>query len=84
MCIKLLDLGEIEDALRLVTRVGSVLHLSNNPWISPPEAVVEEGLESIVQYLMDMRKAKEAEAEVKTLRLLKVVLVGSPNAGKSR
>ncbi|CAN0534451.1 unnamed protein product, partial [Scytosiphon promiscuus] len=60
------------------------LHLGNNPWISPPEAVVEEGKEGIVKYLTDMRKAEEANAEVKTLRLLKVVLIGSPSAGKSR
>lgn len=82
--ICVLDLGEIDHALLMVRRIGNGLKLSNNPWINPPEAVVEEGLDGVEKYLLDMRKAEEAGAEVKTLHLLKVVLVGSPNAGKTR
>lgn len=50
----------------------------------PPEAIAEEGLVAIEAYLVDVRAAKEAGAEVKTLRLLKVVVVGSSQAGKAR
>lgn len=50
----------------------------------PPEAVVEEGLTAIEAYLKDVRAAKKAGAEIKTLQLLKVVLVGSSQAGKTR
>lgn len=60
------------------------LALERNPWIMPPEAIVEEGLMAIEAYLMDVRAAKEAGAEVETLQLLKVVLVGSSHAGKTR
>ena len=60
------------------------LRLESNPWIMPPEAVVEEGLPAVVEYLIDVRTAKEAGADVKELKLLKVVLVGSSQAGKTR
>ncbi|CAM9834872.1 unnamed protein product [Ectocarpus sp. 6 AP-2014] len=49
----------------------------------PPEGVVEKGLPEVKAYLRDVRKAEEAGAEVKTLKLLKVVLVGSSQAGKT-
>ena len=84
-------LGEVEDALGIVNlftmpRTGDARHLAleRNPWIMPPEAIVEEGLVAIEAYLADVRAAKEAGAEVKTLQLLKVVLVGSSQAGKTR
>ena len=60
------------------------LRLESNPWIMPPEAVVEEGLPAVVEYLIDVRTAKEAGADVKELKLLKVVLVGASQAGKTR
>lgn len=86
-------LGEAEDALNLIHRfsISKVrgmdyenLRLESNPWIMPPEAVVEEGLTAVVEYLTDVRIAKKAGAEVKELKLLKVVLVGSSRAGKTR
>lgn len=60
------------------------LRLESNPWVMPPEAVVEEGLPAVVEYLTDVRTAEEAGASVKELKLLKVVLVGSSQAGKTR
>ena len=47
----------------------------------PPEAVVERGVEAMKTYLRDVLKAPE---EVISLRLLKVVLVGSESVGKTR
>lgn len=79
-----LDLGEVSHALRLIKRIGTGLFLRSNPWVSPPEAVVEEGVDGVRKYFLDVKKAEEAGAEVKTLHLLKVVVVGSPNAGKTR
>ncbi|CAN0156577.1 unnamed protein product [Ascophyllum nodosum] len=46
----------------------------------PPEAVVERGVEAMKTYLRDVLKAPE---EVISLRLLKVVLVGSESVGKT-
>lgn len=84
-------LGEVEDALDLIHKFTMVdaydakrLKLERNPWIMPPEAVVEEGPMAVGAYLMDVRAAKAAGAEAKTLRLLKLVLVGSSQAGKTR
>ncbi|CAM9227687.1 unnamed protein product, partial [Sphacelaria rigidula] len=57
--------------------------LRNNPWIVPPEAVVEEGLEAVKAYLVDVLAATNAGADVTSLNLLKVVLVGSTSAGKT-
>lgn len=91
VCRLVSGLGEVEDALGIVhlftmlkTGDGRHLALERNPWIMPPEAIVEEGLPAIEAYLMDVRAAREAGAEVKTLQLLKVVLVGSSQAGKTR
>lgn len=50
----------------------------------PPEAVVEEGLQAVKSYLTEVRTANEAGAQVATVKLLKVVLVGSSQAGKTR
>ncbi|CAB1104970.1 unnamed protein product [Ectocarpus sp. CCAP 1310/34] len=76
--------GEAEHALRWLTRRSECLIvLGGNPWIMPPEGVVEKGLPAVESYLLDVRKAEEAGAEVKTLKLLKVVLVGSSQAGKT-
>lgn len=80
----ILDLGEVSHALRLIKRIGTGLFLRSNPWVSPPEAVVEEGLDGVEKYYLDVKKAEEAGADVETLRLLKVVVVGSPAAGKTR
>lgn len=50
----------------------------------PPEAVVDAGLPAVKRYLVDVQEAKNAGADVTSLRLLKVVLVGSASAGKTR
>jgi len=50
----------------------------------PPEGVVEAGLAAVKRYLLDVQEAKEAGADVTSLQLLKVVLVGSSSAGKTR
>ncbi|CAM9943033.1 unnamed protein product [Pylaiella littoralis] len=49
----------------------------------PPEAVVEAGLPAVKRYLLDVQEAKKAGADVTSLQLLKVVLVGSASAGKT-
>jgi len=49
----------------------------------PPEAVVEKGGE-VLKYLLEVQRAKEAGARIEMLQLLKVVLVGSARAGKTR
>ncbi|CBN74748.1 LRR-GTPase of the ROCO family, putative pseudogene [Ectocarpus siliculosus] len=79
----LTGLGETEDALRLVERLGDNLLLQNNPWIMPPEGVVEAGLTAVKRYLVDVQETKKAGADVTSLQLLKVVLVGSASAGKT-
>lgn len=78
-------LGEAKDALRLLTRLLQIElpALKNNPWVMPPEAVVEKG-GAVHKYLLEVEEAAEAGAEVRTLKLLKVVLVGSSRAGKTR
>ena len=50
----------------------------------PPEAVVEQGLDAIKIFLGDVQKASENGAQVRSLKLLKVVLVGAASAGKTR
>lgn len=50
----------------------------------PPEAVVEEGLPAVEKYLTEVQTAQEVGARVTTVQLLKVVLVGSSQAGKTR
>lgn len=50
----------------------------------PPEAVVERGLIAVEKYLVDVQEAKNSGAHVQTHKLLKVVLVGSSQAGKTR
>ncbi|CAN0457948.1 unnamed protein product, partial [Ascophyllum nodosum] len=49
----------------------------------PPEAVVEQGLEAMKIFLRDVQKASESGAQVRSLKLLKVVLVGAASAGKT-
>lgn len=60
------------------------IDLKNNPWVMPPEAVVEEGLEALRMFLVDAEKASEVGSAVQRRRLLKVVLVGAASAGKTR
>lgn len=60
------------------------LNLAGNPWIMPPEAVVEAGPSAIKEYLLDVQGAQNAGADVTCLNLLKVVLLGSASAGKTR
>ncbi|CAM9487752.1 unnamed protein product [Scytosiphon promiscuus] len=83
-------LGAAEDALRMVTpvnqskiRIGSNYYLPGNPWVMPPEGVVHKGAPAVNKYLLAVRDAERAGAEVKTLQLLKVVLIGSAHAGKT-
>lgn len=83
-CSLLPDFSEAEDGLRLVERLGHNLRMEDNPWVMPPEGVVEKGMLAVRRFLQDLRSAEEAGAQVKTLRLLKVVLVGSSQAGKTR
>ena len=88
------DLGDVQHALELVSKFDSdrrthvrdekVLDLRGNPWKMPPEAVVEQGLETIKIFLRDVQKASESGAQVRSLKLLKVVLVGAASAGKTR
>lgn len=63
---------------------GKTLRLRGNPWIMPPEAVVEEGLSAVETYLKDVLTAAEAGVGITTMQLLKVVFVGSSRAGKTR
>ena len=88
--------GDVHDALQLVSRFSfdfetfldvkhlKVLELEGNPWKMPPEAVVEQGLRAMKTYLGDVQNAIENGGQVESLHLLKVVLVGSPSAGKTR
>ena len=88
------DLGDVQHALELVSKFDSDRHtyvedekeldLRGNPWKMPPEAVVEQGLEAIKIFLRDVQKASESGAQVRSLKLLKVVLVGAASAGKTR
>ena len=87
------DLGNVQHALQLVSRFdsegpsyfgGTDLGLRGNPWKMPPEAVVEQGLEAIKIFLGDVLDANKDNDHVRSLQLLKVVLVGSPSAGKTR
>lgn len=50
----------------------------------PPEAVVEAGIPAVKEYLLDVQEATKAGGDVTSLQLLKVVLVGSASAGKTR
>ncbi|CAM9844456.1 unnamed protein product, partial [Scytosiphon promiscuus] len=71
-------------AIRGVIAGGVGLKIvSNNPWVMPPEGVVEKGLPAMEKYLLDVRKAENAGAPAKVVQLLKVVLVGSSQAGKT-
>ena len=49
-----------------------------------PEAVVEQGLNAIKTFLEDVLEAIANGAQVRSLQFLKVVLVGSASAGKTR
>lgn len=87
----LADLGSVEDALRMVTpvqcskvHVAGFNYLKGNPWVMPPESVVNKGVLAVNKYLLALRAAERAGAEVKALKLLKVVLIGSAHAGKTR
>ena len=88
----LLGLGGVEGSVALLKRFdrrtnfheSGGLFLEGNPWVMPPEAVVEEGLDAVDNYLTEVRTANEAGAQVATVKLLKVVLVGSSQAGKTR
>lgn len=84
-------LGEVDDAFKLVQMFkrdhlhsGNFMPLIGNPWTMPPEAVAEKGLLAIESYLTNVRTAQEAGVGLTCLKLLKVVLVGSSEAGKTR
>ncbi|CAM9907097.1 unnamed protein product [Chrysoparadoxa australica] len=49
-----------------------------NPWTSPPASVVQAGLDTVIRYWLDVRKAGQAESWK-----LKVVLVGAAGVGKT-
>ena len=86
------DLGDAHHALQLLSNFESTdsrfneraLRLRDNPWKMPPEAVVEQGLGAIKTYFGDVQNAIENGGQVRSLQLLKVVLVGSASAGKTR
>ncbi|CAN0137879.1 unnamed protein product, partial [Scytosiphon promiscuus] len=59
------------------------MKLANNPWITPPEAVVEAGHVAMEMYFVDVQEAEKAGLCVAMLQLLKVVFVGSASAGKT-
>lgn len=77
-------LGKAEDALRLVERLRNNVFLGNNRWTTPPESVVEAGVPAVERYLLDVQAAKETGDDLTLLRRLKVILVGSAAAGKTR
>ena len=56
------------------------LHLNDNPWEEPPEAVLKKGMPAVWEYFDDLF------AEGTTIRrsMIKVVLVGQEGAGKTR
>lgn len=60
------------------------IDLRGNPWMMPPEAVVEKGLKAVRSFYKDVREAVHAGGDVISRRLLKVVLVGSSSVGKTR
>ena len=68
----------------MLERNHGIMNLEGNPWITLPEAVVERGLSALKAYLTDVRTAKDAGVGPTCLKLLKVVLVGSSRAGKTR
>lgn len=82
------DLGTAEDALHFFKRVVRKDHgctdLADNPWVMPPEAVVKKGRQATEKYLVDAYEAEKAGAEATILQLLKVVLIGSAEAGTTR
>lgn len=77
------DIGSVDEAQWLLSMIekNATVILTGNPWIMPPEAVVENGLHAVKMYYTDVR---EAGTKVIPRRLLKVVLVGSSSAGKTR
>ena len=76
-------IGSVDEAQWLLSMVEkkAMVGLTGNPWIMPPEAVVEKGLHAVKTYYTDVR---EAGTKAIPRRLLKVVLVGSSSAGKTR
>lgn len=82
-------IGGVEEAQWLLSQFegrpyGPYFDLRGNPWVMPPEAVVEHGFAAIKTYYTDVQMAIEAGAEVTQRRLLKAVLVGASSAGKTR
>lgn len=68
--------------MKLTTKFRSTrVYLEDNPWRMPPEAVIEKGFNAVQTFLNDV---KEAGASTISLQYLKVVLVGSSQAGKTR
>ncbi|CAM9525926.1 unnamed protein product [Scytosiphon promiscuus] len=96
---KFTGFSTVEGALRLVTGLGSLRNkpcrsvldstflqgvwIGGNPWVMPPEGVVEKGVPATEKYLLEVRNAKAAGAPAKVLQLIKVVLIGSSRAGKT-
>lgn len=56
------------------------LKLGNNPWSEPPEAVVNKGVNTVLDYFGDLF----AEDTPVRRNMLKVVIVGHAGAGKTR
>ena len=82
-------IGDIQEAQWFLSKFegrqyGNGFDLRGNPWIMPPEAVVENGMDAIKTYYTDVQMAIDAGAKVASRRLLKVVLVGASSAGKTR
>lgn len=83
------DIGGVEEAQWFLSKFERPqkdfeFDFGGNPWVMPPEAVVENGRSAIKTYYTDVQMAIEAGATVTSRRLLKVVLVGSSSAGKTR
>lgn len=57
-----------------------LLHVLNNPWEEPPEAVVRMGVPAVSEYFTDLF----AEGTSIRRRMIKLVLVGQEGAGKTR
>lgn len=71
---------ELRRLLALLSKLQSGLHLTNNPWEEPPEAVLKKGMRAVSEYFTDLF----AEGTTFRRRMVKVVLVGQEGAGKTR
>lgn len=78
--------GDVEDAVVLTSKFISVrtVHLEENPWRMPPEAVEEQELEAVQTYLNDMKAAKDFGALATSLQLLKGRIGGIVSSGENK